>query len=305
MLVGFAIIAAVIGVGYLVGRLRLLGEHAGDGMSRLVFFVLSPALLFTVLAEADVRLLFSSLLPISALSALAALVTFVVVARLIWRRSVAETTIGAIGSSYVNANNIGIPVSAYVLGDASATAPVLLLQLIVMAPVALTVLDISTSGRLSVGRVLLQPVRNPLIIGSALGLVVALTGLRIPEPVMAPFELVGAAAVPLTLIGFGMSLHGTRVLRPGPDRAGVIAASALKVAVMPVVAWAIGAFVFRLEGQALFVAVVLAALPTAQNVFNYAQRYGRGVVLARDTVLVTTLLSIGAVVVVAALLAPR
>ena len=58
-----------------------------------------------------------------------------------------------------------------------------------------------------------------------------------------------------------------------------------------------------LEGHTLFVVTVLAALPTAQNVFNYAQRYGRGVILARDTVLLTTALSIVVLVVVAALLA--
>jgi len=49
--------------------------------------------------------------------------------------------------------------------------------------------------------------------------------------------------------------------------------------------------------------VVLAALPTAQNVFNYAQRYDSGVTLARDTVLITTALSIVALVIIAALLA--
>jgi malonate transporter len=49
---------------------------------------------------------------------------------------------------------------------------------------------------------------------------------------------------------------------------------------------------------------VLAALPSAQNVFNYAQRYDRGEILARDTVLITTVLSVPVLLVVAALLAP-
>ena len=38
--------------------------------------------------------------------------------------------------------------------------------------------------------------------------------------------------------------------------------------------------------------VLLAALPTAQNVFNYADRYETDVVLARDVVLLTTLVSL-------------
>ena len=305
VLIGFAIIAVVIGAGYLIGRFDLLGPDAGRVLARLAFFVLSPALLFTVLAEADVHQLFSQVLPVSAIAAVTNIVLFSVVALAFWRRRVPETVIGALGSGYVNANNIGLPVSLYVLGDASSSAPVILLQLVVLAPIALTVLDLSTSGRLSWRRILLQPVRNPLIIGSLLGLLVAVTGVELPAPVLAPFELVGAAAVPVVLLGFGMSLHGSRPLAPGTERRDVVVASTLKLAVMPVVAWALGWFVFGLEGHTLFVVTVLAALPTAQNVFNYAQRYGRGVILARDTVLITTALSIVVLVIVAALLAPR
>lgn len=303
VLIGFAIIVAVIGVGYLIGRIDLLGPHAEHALSRLAFFVLSPALLFTVLAGADVQHLFSALLPISAIAAVVDIAVFLAVALLRWRRPLPEATIGALASGYVNANNIGLPVSVYVLGDASSSAPVILLQLIVLAPIALTVLDVSTSGSLSIVRILLQPVRNPLIIGSLLGLIVAVTHLRIPAPVLAPFQLVGAAAVPVILLGFGMSLHGSRILAAGTNRREVLLASTLKLAVMPVIAWLLGQYVWHLEGHRLFVVVVLAALPTAQNVFNYAQRYGVATVLARDTVLITTALSIVVLVIVAALLA--
>ncbi len=157
---------------------------------------------------------------------------------------------------------------------------------------------------MSLGRILLQPVRNPLIIASALGLVVSVTGIELPAPVLAPFELIGAAGIPLVLIAFGMSLHGRRPLAPGPERKDVILASVLKLIAMPVVAWLLAHFVWGLDGQTLFAVVVLAALPTAQNVFTFAQRYARGVVIARDTVLVTTALSIVSLVAIAALLAP-
>jgi predicted permease len=109
--------------------------------------------------------------------------------------------------------------------------------------------------------------------------------------------------VPVILLGFGMALHGSRILAAGTNRREVLLASTLKLAVMPVVAWLLGQYVWHLEGHRLFVVVVLAALPTAQNVFNYAQRYGVATVLARDTVLITTALSIVVLVIVAALLA--
>ena len=304
VLTGFAIIGAVILVGYLVARARILPDNAQPVLGRLAFFVLSPALLFTVLGEADTSQLFSALLPVSIAAAVACFVLYALVARFVWHRAIPETTVGALASGYTNANNIGLPVAAYVLGDPALVAPVILFQLVIAGPVALTILDLATSGRVSLGRILSQPVRNPIIIGAALGGVVSVTGVELPDPVLEPFRLIGAAAVPTILLLFGMSLHGRRVLEAGTARRDVVLATALKVTVMPVVAWAVGALMLGLDGVALFTVVTLAALPTAQNVFVYATRFDRGTVLARDAVLLTTALSVPALVVIAAFLAP-
>jgi malonate transporter len=302
VLVGFAIIGVVILIGYIVGRAGVLGEHAPFVLSRIVFFVLSPALLFTVLADADVHQLFSSMLAVSAVSAVLACLLFAGVALLVLRRKVPEAVIGSAASGYVNANNIGIPVAVYVLGNTAYSAPVILLQLLVLAPITLTILDITTSGKASLWRIVSRPLTNPLIIASVLGVVVSVTGIEIPQPVMEPFRIVGAAAVPVVLIAFGMSLHGQRLLAPGSGRRDILLASTVKLAVMPLIAWAFGRFVFGLDHDELFAAVVLAGLPTAQNIFVYAQRYDRGVTLARDTVLITTVGSVPVLVLVALLL---
>jgi malonate transporter len=304
VLVGFAIIGAIIAIGYIVGRIGVLGEHARFVISRMVFYVLSPCLLFTVLAGADVHILFSSILVVSLVAAAATGLLFALIARLLLRRAVAETVIGTLASGYVNANNIGIPVAFYVLGDAAFSAPIVLLQLLVFAPIALTILDVQERGAVSLRRIALQPLTSPIIIGSLLGVLVAVTGAAIPAEVMEPFRIIGAAAVPLVLISFGMSLHGQRPLAAGSARADVLIATGMKLIIMPLVAWAFGHFVIRLDAPSLFAVVVLAALPSAQNVFNYAQRYDRGEVLARDAVLITTILAVPVLVVVAALLAP-
>lgn len=303
VVVGFAIIGFVILVGYLVGRTGILGEHASFVLSRIAFSVLSPFLLFTVLADADVHVLFSRVLAVSLIAALAAALLFVLIARLVFHRGLADLTVGALASGYVNANNIGLPVAVYVLGDPALSAPVILLQLLVFTPIALGILDVQQQGTVSLRRVLLQPVRNPIIVGSALGVLLAILQVRLPEAVMEPFRVIGAAAVPIVLIGFGMSLHGQRPLAPGTARRDVVLAAAIKLAFMPLVAWLVGEFLFRLSDQELFAVVVLAALPSAQNVFNYAQRYETGQILARDVVLITTVLCVPVLVLVAALLA--
>jgi malonate transporter len=100
-----------------------------------------------------------------------------------------------------------------------------------------------------------------------------------------------------------MSLHGQRLLQAGTGRKQVVLAALIKVALMPVIAYLIGRFVFGITGPELFAVVTVSALPTAQNIFNFASRYDRGVVVTRDTVLVTTIAAVPALVIVAALLA--
>jgi len=303
VLIGFGIIGIVIATGWLVARLDLLGPQAHRVLSRLVFFVLTPCLLFSTISHADVHVLFSRLLLVSAIASLAAAVVGVVLLRFVLRRTAAETTLGTMAGAYVNANNIGLPVATYVLGSATFVAPVLLYQLLVVTPIVLAVLDTVTNRGSSPWRAVARPFMNPLLLGSLLGVLVAVTGVEIPAPVLEPFELVGAAAVPVVLLSFGMSLRGSRPLAPGSRRGDVLVATTLKLLLMPLVAWLVGRFAFGLEGQDLFVAVVLAGLPSAQNVFTYSQRYETAVDTTRDSVLVTTVLSVPVLVVVAALLA--
>jgi predicted permease len=288
VLTGFLVVGVAIVVGYIVGRIDLLGPHARYVLSRLTFFVLSPFLLFVVLARADVATLFSALLPVSMLAAAVIFAIYAVVARFVLRRGVGESVIGALSGGLVNSNNIGIPISLYMLGNAAFSAPVILFQLLIVMPIALALLDAATSGARSAGRILRQTARNPMLIGSALGVLVALLDIELPPIVFDPLTLVANACVPIMLISFGISLHGQRVLATGGRRADVLVASTLKLLVMPVAAWLL-ALAFSLPSEQVLIVVVLAALPTAQNVFNYAQRYDIGEIIARDTIFITTL----------------
>lgn len=301
-LTGFVVVGVAILIGYILGRINLLGEHARPVLARLTFFVLSPFLLFVVLAEADVRTLFSSLLPVSAIAAVTVIALYAVVARLLWRRSVAETTIGSLSAGQVNSNNIGIPLSLYLLGDAAFPAPVILLQLLVFTPITMAILDAVTSGRSSLAKTIGRVVTNPIVLGSALGAAVSISGIELPEVVMAPAELVANACVPVLLISYGLSLYGQRVLGAHGRRRDVILATTLKLVVMPAVAWAVAALVFALPRADVLVIVVLAALPTAQNVFNYAQRFDVGEAIARDSVFLTTIGCIPVLLAVTAIL---
>ncbi|MFF0158959.1 AEC family transporter [Streptomyces sp. NPDC005263] len=303
VLTGFAVIAVVIGVGYVIGRGGHLGEHGREVLSKLAFHVASPALLFTTLARADLSVIFSSRLLVTALSTAAAAGLFVA-AGVVRGWGVGRTTIGALCSSYVNSGNLGIPIAVYVLGDASLVAPVLLFQLLLVTPVALTILDLSgmdgEEGPL--WQRLLTPLRNPIALGSLAGVAVSASGLRVPAAVMDPVTLIGNMSVPAVLLAFGISLCGSTMPGRGPDRHLVLLSVALKSVGQPAVAWALAAGVFGLHGALLLDVVVTSALPAAQNLYTYASRYGVGERLARDSILVSTVLAVPVLVVVATLL---
>jgi malonate transporter and related proteins len=286
---GFAVVWALVAAGYLVGRFRLLGPAGLATLTRLAFFVTAPALLFVTLATSSPGRILTGALAAFVLSTLAVAALYVTFARLLGRRGVVELTVGALAAGYVNAGNLGIPIAAYVLGDVSFIAPVLMFQVLLASPAALAVLDVATGERRpSARRLAALPARNPLMIASAAGITVAVSGRHLPAPVLEPFVLLGGAAVPLTLLALGMSLRGSRPLRGGPDAGARALAVGLKAVVQPLLAYAIGRWLFGLSGASLLAAVVTAGLPTAQNVFVFAGRYGRGEAFARDTIVLST-----------------
>nr|WP_237686240.1 AEC family transporter [Arthrobacter jiangjiafuii] len=305
VLTGFTVVWIIILAGYLIGRLGVLGDNAQTVLSRLAFFVASPALLLVTLSDADLGTVFSLPLLVAAASALLTAVVFVLCTRWWLRRPLPEALISAMSSSLVNAANLGLPIAVYVLGDAAYIAPVLIFQLAFFTPLFLMALDTSTSGRrTSLLSFLAQTVRNPIIIGTLIGLFLGATGLELPVIILEPVTLIGGAAVPAMLLAFGISLVGSRPLRrDGGRRADVMLASAFKLVLQPALAYLLARFVLGMEGHLLFAVVVTAALPTAQNVFVAATRYEEGVLVAKDTVLVTTVLSLPVLVLIAALLA--
>jgi len=281
---GFALIGIIVLVGWVVRRFVRLPENAETVLSRIVYTVMTPCLLFTGVAAADAGALLSEPLIVSAT---AAVLCFGLQALISRGRDRSTRIVGALAAGYTNANYIGIPVATYVLGDAALVVPIVLLQLLIITPVALSLLEVAATGAASVRSTVTASVRNPLIVAVLLGLIFSVTGLRLPAVLAQPIATIGSAAVPAVLIAFGMSLSGRRVLAPGPDRVPTIVAVVLKAAGMPAMAFLL-ALTLDLPREATYAVTVLAGLPTAQNIFLYAQRFGTGLVLARDAVFLST-----------------
>ncbi|GAA1129364.1 AEC family transporter [Citricoccus alkalitolerans] len=330
---GFTVVWVIILVGYITGRSKVLGDHGQPVLSRLAFFVASPALLFDTLSAADVQSVLGPQLLVAGISALAAAGLYLLLARFILpKRDGSETVIGALSASMVNSANLGIPIAAYVLGDAALAAPVLIFQLAIYTPIYVASLDSTTvtearrraavqgpsahdAGRspgpkrppnrwVAFWRQVGHIAVNPMIIGSVLGLVFSATGWSLPEPIAESISLIAGASIPAMLLAFGMSLVGSKPLEKATGRRPDVAlASTIKLLIHPLLAWIVAGPLFGMEGNELLIAVVLGSLPTAQNVFVSASRYETGMVASKDTILITTIVAIPAMIAVALIFA--
>jgi malonate transporter len=138
-------------------------------------------------------------------------------------------------------------------------------------------------------------------VATGLGLLAAVFAVDLPAVLARPVEMLGNASVPLLLLLFGMSLRGQRPM--GRDARGeVVLGATLKVIVMPALAWAIGRFLFGLDGIDLLGVVLMAALPTAQNVFLFAGHFRLATTSVRDVTLASMLLALPVSLVITVLL---
>lgn len=295
VLQAFAVIAVVVAVGGVVGRTGVLGENARMVLNRTAFHIGVPALMLLNLSEAHPGQVLSRTTVISALTAFIMFGLFLAIAKWVLHRSVGEATIGASAASMVNAGNLGLPLSAYVFGGTTEVSAIILFQYILLVPLSLALLDSESGERRSVLHRVKALITTPIIAASAVGIALAAADIELPTGLRDPLELMSALAIPAVLLGFGISLSA-RDDRPSPSpRTDLALALVLKSLVMPLVAYALARFCFAADDHVVLLVTVLAALPSAQNINTYAAVYQRGEGLARDATLVSTVLSIGVI----------
>lgn len=302
VITGFAIIFVVIAVGWLLAQRGVIG--GGDQrlvFNRVAFYAATPALIFSSVATADPAIFLTPILPVVSIATAATMIMYVILSRLFFKQDVPTTAMGAGVSAYYNSVNIGLPVSIYVIGDATHVVPTLIVQMAVFTPIILAFLG-SDSGEGTaaqrMGRSILSAITTPMVIAAILGMVVAFLGWTVPAPILEPARILGGASVPMILMSFGASLTVGGVLSSKDNRPGTITATALKIAGMPLIAYLV-ATAMNVSPEYTYAAVILSALPTAQNMYNYAATYQRGEIIARDTVLLTTFLSLPAMLLIA------
>ena len=291
---------AIIGVGFLCGARRLLGEASSAALNLFVYWVALPALVFRAMAAVDLARVFDAgfiagylgpVLLVWPLSSFAA--------RLLFRGGLAKSTLHGANAVLGNSGFIGIPLALTAWGEA-ATLPAVVATIVnaaVIPGAALALLEVDRGRAAGPAGVLAKVGRalstSPILLAPVLGLGWAVTGLPLPTPLDTFTRILGAAAAPCALFAMGLFLVG-KPQSEGRAEVGLIIA--IKLLVLP-----------ALTALALFVLVppllpidplwaktglLMAALPTGAGTFVLSQAYGTYVLRTSSAILWGTVLSI-------------
>src|SRR5699024_12144670 len=175
-------------------------------------------------------------------------------------------------TSYANIGNLGIPIAASVLPVIGYVSPVLLFQLLVLAPIGMAVLGGAGRKRHDSHwySAVLQVLKTPIVLGAAAGVAASATGFELPPFIFEPIDMIGATVVPGALLAFGISLTDGWALPVKGTRSQLSYITVAKLVVQPLVAWVIGGPLLGYDGLDLFAIVVTSALRSTQSLPIYA-----------------------------------
>ncbi|SEW31628.1 hypothetical protein SAMN05444851_2993 [Aliiroseovarius sediminilitoris] len=146
---------------------------------------------------------------------------------------------------------------------------------------------LSRGGALGFGATVTRVVLNPFLLASLGGVVFGLMGWRLPTPIMVPIEMLARAAIPIALLSIGATMNWGALARL--DRfSGAICA--IKLVVLPVFALGVS-LVLSLDPAIASVLIVFAALPTASAAHVLASAFGANRNLVATLIAQTTLLA--------------
>lgn len=257
---------ALILLGFGLRRLFHSDERFWDGLEKLVYYVLFPALLFSALTRTPIAWGAAAPAVGAALAATVAGMGLALLARPLFRPPAI-----VFASQFQCAFRFNTYVGLAVIGKLHGAAGIAMMSILVGAMVPLvnlaSVWMLARHGRLGLAREL---ARNPLILATVAGLSFDLAGLQLPGLLAQFLGRLGEASISLGLLAVGAAL-GLRGASGGHGAAAYLLA--VKLAAVPAVAWLVGS-ALRLEGVYLAATIVFAALPAASSAYILAQRMG-------------------------------
>ena len=219
----------IIGLGYFAVYSNIVPQNVARGMGAFVMNFALPCLLIRAMAQRDISEVIE---PIFVLAyGGGSLVVFAIgyfYALKIAKKKQPNATLQGTGMSFCNSGFIGYPIALQLLGPAAEVGLALcvMIETLVMMPLALVLGDSGENEGLSKGRVLrkafLNLAKSPIILGIVAGLIISLSGITLPRPLFTAVDMLASASGPVALFVIGAGLVGLKLKGLRADLARVV-----------------------------------------------------------------------------------
>ncbi|MDE3029635.1 MAG: AEC family transporter [Paracoccaceae bacterium] len=287
---------AVIGVGYLAGRIEFISEAGTAAITKFVFYFALSAMLFRFASNLSLAEIWSTPFVLAYLTGCITVYALAMSVAFYRRLTLAEAAVEAQCAVCGNTGFLGVPMLIALLG-AQAAGPelmVLAIDMIVFSSVITVLITAAREGRVSFGifRVLgIGLLKNPMIVSMGLGLLWSATKVPVPGPVNDFMSLLGGAATPGALFAIGASLASKSA-----ERMEVAAwLSFCKLVLHPFAVGIAALVIFPVEAFSAHVMIAAASLPVAGNTYILAQHYGVAPQRVSASILISTAVSVATV----------
>lgn len=284
---------AVIFIGFLSGRFSLLPAQTTDVLSKFVYFISFPALLFTAVAKTPIDQIYQGdFFWIWCGGMFVIYLLTVIITSLMFGEKVSIAGVRAMNNTCSNTAFIGIPLVAFAFGQSLILAAILATTSIVVIFFSLTIVLIEASNNRSVSlwgnifQTLRSLLKNPLMLAVVLG-VISIFYFPITKSVDRIGSLIGGAAVPCSLFALGT------FIATQPAKAvlsGSLLPTFVKLVVHPLITYVL-VLLIPIDHTWGVAAVLLAALPPAATCFVIAQKHDVIPMESSGTILLSTALS--------------
>jgi len=302
---------ALVLAGYMAFRKGFLKEDGVKGIANFAFFFALPVLMYKLMSELDFQDGFNGRFFLHWVAAsLVAYVLGMAVSKYVFKSNLSGQSIHGMSTSFGNMAIIGLPIIIEVFGTA-ATLPITIIvavDAIILMPITIIILEVvksgAATGAYNVGTAVwkgtVAVVKNPLLMGLALGSVAGLMEYQTPAVLKNFIDLVSAAGIPCALFALGGSL----AQRQGTERKAESAAMIFqKLCLYPVIMLTSLALIPDLDPIWWAAGVLAAGMPMGANLYLVAEAYDAHVGRASSSVLLSTALSVVTVSILAWFLA--
>jgi len=279
----------LIGLGFALSKLGLLRQESSSAMLKIIFTVLFPVMVFNNLQRATVMQTLNLPVMLFVIGYVLAIfaISMIIIPRIEKDNRKRSSMIQGIFRN--NSLMLGIPIITALAGPENVGLMTMVVAVVVPLYNALGVVIMEVFGgqRIKLSAVLLSIIKNPLVIGSALGIAVMVTGFKLPYIIEKPIADIAKTAIPLALIVLGSFIKFGAIK---DSRKDIIVVTLSRLIIAP--AFFIGAAIllgFRGAELAAIMGVICA--PTAVSAFVMAQQMGGDADLSANIVVFGTLFS--------------